>query len=99
MLLTPASCTDIFHVSDENNTHTGSTMKINGNKVDTTGIKFRTKVVTCDPVQYEAIATTVINGVSFTGDYCGDSDEGRPECKQGAYLSLRASCKKVGIII
>jgi hypothetical protein len=74
-------------------------MKINGNKVDTTGIKFSSKTVTCDPIQYEAYATTVINGVSFAGDYCGDSDESRLECKQGAYLSLKANCKKAGINI
>ncbi len=75
------------------------TMKINGSKVDTTGIKFSSKKVTCDPVQYDATAIIVINGKTFTGNYCGDIDEGRAECKQGSYLSLRANCKRVGIII
>ncbi len=74
-------------------------MKINGIKVDTCGIKFSSKKVTCDPIQFEAVATMVINGTTFSGDYCGDSDEGRAECKQGAYLSLKASCKRSGINI
>ena len=74
-------------------------MKINGNKVDTTGIKFSSKKETCDPVTYSVIAKMTINGVSYSGDYCGSIDEGRMECKQGAYLSLRSSCKKSGINI
>ncbi len=77
----------------------GKTMKINGSKVDTARIKFRSKTVTCDPIQYESTATIVINGKTLTGDYCGDSDESRVECNQGAYLSLRANCKRAGIII
>ena len=74
-------------------------MKINGSKVDTSRVKFSSKTVTCDPIQYESTATAVINGKTFTGDYCGDIEESRAECKQGAYISLRANCQRAGISI
>jgi hypothetical protein len=74
-------------------------MKVNGTGVDTVGIKFSSRKVTCDPIQFEATATTVINGKTFTGEYTGDEDETRTECKEGAYLSLRACCKRSGINI
>ena len=57
--------------------HGNETMKVNGNKVDTTGIKFSSKKETCDPVTYSVVATTTINGVNYSGDYCGSVDEGR----------------------
>ncbi len=74
-------------------------MKINGTKVDTTGIKFSSKTVTQDPVQYSATATTEINGKTYSGEYTGDLDDSRSECKAGAYVSLRANCKSLGINI
>ena len=72
-------------------------MKINGNKIDTTGIKFSSKTVTQDPIQYSAVASITINGSEYRGDYNGDVDDSRADCKVEAYLSLRANCKKVGI--
>ena len=73
------------------------TMKINGSKIDTTGIKFISKKETCDPITFSVTANMTINGVNYSGDYCGDVDETRMECKEGAYLSLRSICKKNGI--
>jgi hypothetical protein len=72
-------------------------MKINGNKVDTTGIKFTSRTVTQDPIQYSAIATVTINGSEYQGDFIGDTDDSRTDCKVGAYLSLKANCKNNGI--
>ena len=72
-------------------------MKINGSKIDTTGIKFSSKTVTQDPIQYSAVATITINGNEYHGDYSGDTDDSRTDCKVGAYLSLKASCKSNGV--
>ena len=74
-------------------------MKINGNKIDTTGIKFSSKTETQDPIKYSAVATIMINGNEYRGDYCGDLDDNRADCKVGAYISLRANCKRNGVNI
>jgi len=74
-------------------------MKINGNKIDTTGIKFSSKTETQDPIKYSAVATIMINGNEYRGDYIGDIDDNRADCKVEAYLSLRANCKRNGVNI
>ena len=62
-------------------------------------IKVTCKKSTSDPITYRAEATITANGITVTGSYNGDENEGRKEVKEGAMISLRVKARKLGMTI